>query len=410
MTVNTQVLVIGGSINGATLALSLGQNNIDVTLIEPKTITDTNKLIFDGRAYALALTTQKMFGALNIWNKLEKFSEPILDIKIGRNKNTNSFSKTLLHFDHYDMSEESNPMGYILEDRYLRSELLSKIQNCNNIKIIDNCYVSNYVFMPGEVAAELSNGKTIKSKIIIGCDGQNSKIAKLAKINHFGWKYNQGSLVCAIKHEKSHNSCAHQFFHPSGPIAILPLPKNRSSIVWTEKLDLALKINELKPGEYINILKSKVGANLGDISLAGKRIVYPLKLSIVENFVSDRLALVGDSAHGIHPLAGQGLNLGMRDIASLVEVIVNAMRRGEDIGSLPVLKRYENWRRFETSALAASTDIINKVFSNDNKPMRFIVNTALKSINSNKTLKKNIMREAAGLHGDLPRLLQGKLI
>ena len=410
MTVNTQVLIIGGSINGATLALSLAQNNIEVTLIEPKTITDTNKMIFDGRAYALALTTKKMFSALNIWNNLENFSEPILDIKIGENKNTNSFSKTLLHFDHDDMSEESNPMGYILEDRYFRSELFTKIQNCNNIKIIDNCYVSNYVFMPGEVTAELSNGKTIKSKIIIGCDGQNSKIAKLAKINRFGWKYNQASLVCAIKHKKPHNSCAHQFFNPSGPIAILPLPKNRSSIVWTETLDLALKINELKPEEYINILKSKVGANLGDISLAGKRIVYPLKLSIVENFVSNRLALVGDSAHGIHPLAGQGLNLGMRDIASLVEVIVNAMRRGEDIGSLPVLKRYENWRRFETSALAASTDLINKVFSNDNKPLRFIVNTALKSINSNKILKKNIMREAAGLHGDLPRLLQGKLI
>ena len=410
MTVNTQVLIIGGSINGATLALSLAQNNIEVTLIEPKTITDTNKMIFDGRAYALALTTKKMFSALNIWNNLENFSEPILDIKIGENKNTNSFSKTLLHFDHDDMSEESNPMGYILEDRYFRSELFTKIQNCNNIKIIDNCYVSNYVFMPGEVTAELSNGKTIKSKIIIGCDGQNSKIAKLAKINRFGWKYNQASLVCAIKHKKPHNSCAHQFFNPSGPIAILPLPKNRSSIVWTETLDLALKINELKPEEYINILKSKVGANLGDISLAGKRIVYPLKLSIVENFVSNRLALVGDSAHGIHPLAGQGLNLGMRDIASLVEVIVNAMRRGEDIGSLPVLKRYENWRRFETSALAASTDLINKVFSNNNKPLRFIVNTALKSINSNKILKKNIMREAAGLHGDLPRLLQGKLI
>ena len=410
MTVNTQVLIIGGSINGATLALSLAQNNIEVTLIEPKTITDTNKLIFDGRAYALALTTKKMFSALNIWNNLENFSEPILDIKIGENKNTNSFSKTLLHFDHDDMSEESNPMGYILEDRYFRSELFTKIQNCNNIKIIDNCYVSNYVFMPGEVTAELSNGKTIKSKIIIGCDGQNSKIAKLAKINRFGWKYNQASLVCAIKHKKPHNNCAHQFFNPSGPIAILPLPKNRSSIVWTETLDLALKINELKPEEYINILKSKVGANLGDISLAGKRIVYPLKLSIVENFVSNRLALVGDSAHGIHPLAGQGLNLGMRDIASLVEVIVNAMRRGEDIGSLPVLKRYENWRRFETSALAVSTDLINKVFSNDNKPLRFIVNTALKSINSNKLLKKNIMREAAGLHGDLPRLLQGKLI
>ena len=349
-----------------------------------------------------------MLKSIGIWGELKMNSEHILDIKIGDNNHKNSLSKTFLHFNHYDMAENADPMGYILEDRYLRSELISKIKKCKNISIKDKCSVIEHQINPGCVVSKLSNGETIKSTLIIGSDGQNSQTAKFANINRFGWSYNQMSLVCAIKHEKTHNGCAHQFFRPSGPIAILPLPKDRSSIVWTEKPDLAQEINKMSPNEYINILKSRIGANLGNISLSGERFLFPLKLSITENFVSDRVALVGDSAHGIHPLAGQGLNLGMRDVASLIEVIVTAVRRGEDMGSLSVLKRYENWRRFETSSMAASTDIINRIFSHNNKIIKFATTTGLKAISSNSFLKKHIIREAAGLNGDLPKLLQGK--
>ena len=408
MSDNTQVLIIGGSINGATLALLLAQNNITVTLVEPNSLLSKKNPVFDGRAYALALSTQKMLKSIGIWGELKMNSEPILDIKIGDNNHKNSLSKTFLHFNHYDMAENADPMGYILEDRYLRSELISKIKKCKNISIKDKCSVIEHQINPGCVVSKLSNGETIKSTLIIGSDGQNSQTAKFANINRFGWSYNQMSLVCAIKHEKAHNGCAHQFFRPSGPIAILPLPKDRSSIVWTEKPDLAQEINKMSPNEYINILKSRIGANLGNISLSGERFLFPLKLSITENFVSDRVALVGDSAHGIHPLAGQGLNLGMRDVASLIEVIVTAVRRGEDMGSLSVLKRYENWRRFETSSMAASTDIINRIFSHNNKIIKFATTTGLKAISSNSFLKKHIIREAAGLNGDLPKLLQGK--
>jgi 2-octaprenyl-6-methoxyphenol hydroxylase len=405
---NTQVLIIGGGINGATLALLLGQNNIKVTLCEPNAILSKKNPVFDGRAYALALSTQKMLKSIDIWDKLKHNSEPILDIRIGENNHKDSLSKTFLHFCHYEMAENADPMGYILEDRHLRSELIHKIKKCKNISIKDKCSIIEHQINPECVVSKLSNEEVIKSTLIIGSDGQNSQTAKFANINHFGWDYKQMSLVCAIKHEKPHNGCAYQFFRPSGPIAILPLPADHSSIVWTEKPDLAQEINKMKPNEYISALKSRIGADLGNISLSGERFLFPLKLSLAENFISNRIALVGDSAHGIHPLAGQGLNLGMRDIASLIEVIVTAVRRGEDIGSSSVLKRYENWRKFETSSMAASTDIINRMFSHNNQILKLATTIGLKAINSNPFLKKYIMREAAGLNGDLPKLLQGK--
>ena len=408
MSNNTQVLIIGGSINGATLALLLAQNDISVTLVEPNSLLGKNNPVFDGRAYALALSTKRMLKSIGVWDELKVNSEPILDIRIGDNTHKDSLSKTFLHFSHYDMAENTDPMGYILEDRYLRSKLISEIKKCDNIAIKDKCSIDEHQINPGCIISKLSNGETIKSTLIIGCDGQNSQTAKFANINRFGWSYNQMSLVCAINHEKAHDGCANQFFKPSGPIAILPLPKNRSSIVWTERPELARAINKMGPNEYLNVLKSRIGANLGNISLSGERFLFPLQLSLAENFVSDRIALVGDSAHGIHPLAGQGLNLGMRDVASLIEVIVTAVRRGEDIGSLSVLKRYENWRRFETSSMAASTDIINRLFSHNNKIVKFATNTGLKAISSNPFLKKYLIREAAGLSGDLPKLLQGK--
>jgi 2-octaprenyl-6-methoxyphenol hydroxylase len=184
----------------------------------------------------------------------------------------------------------------------------------------------------------LSTGEQIKSSLIIGCDGKNSVTASFANINKFGWNYNQTSLVCAIDHEKPHNSCAYQLFKPSGPIAILPLPGNRSSIVWTEDNKAAAFISQLNKKDYLKNLNSKINLDLGEVSLSGKQFSYPLTLSLRENFISNRVALVGDSAHGIHPLAGQGLNLGLRDVASIGEIIINATRRGEDIGSLGSVK------------------------------------------------------------------------
>ena len=407
---NTQVLIVGGSINGLTLAILLAQNGLDVTIIEPKKITSRSLPSFDGRAYALALTTHKMFNALNIWDGLKMNSEPILDIKIDAPNDRVNKPNSLLHFNHLEMAEDESPMGYIVEDRYLRKYLFSQLKSFKNINIMDESYITECEVNNGHAFSFSSTGEKIKSNLIIGCDGKNSVTANFANINEFGWDYNQTSLVCAIDHEKPHNSCAYQLFKPSGPIAILPLPGNRSSIVWTEDNKTAAFITQLNKKDYIANLNSKINLDLGEISLSGKQFSYPLILTLREHFISDRIALVGDSAHGIHPLAGQGLNLGLRDVASIGEIIINAHRRGEDIGSLAVLKRYETWRRFETSMMAATTDIINKTFSNNNMILKTVTNLGLRFLNKNQFLKKHLIREAAGLNGNIPKLLQGKLI
>jgi 2-octaprenyl-6-methoxyphenol hydroxylase len=256
----------------------------------------------------------------------------------------------------------------------------------------------------------LADGKVLRSKLLIGCDGRQSQVAKRAGIKRSGWDYNQTSLVCAISHELPHKNTAHQFFMPSGPLAILPLNENKSSIVWTETTARAAEISAMNDADYMACLRPCFGDFLGEISLQGGRYSYPLNLTLADRFVDNRLALVGDAAHGVHPLAGQGLNLGLRDIAALVEVLATAARRGEDIGALDVLSRFQQWRRFDTSSSVASTDIINKLFSNDNSTIRIMRDLGMGLINSTPFARRGLMRQAAGLTGDLPKLLQGKMI
>jgi 2-octaprenyl-6-methoxyphenol hydroxylase len=240
---------------------------------------------------------------------------------------------------------------------------------------------------------------------LIGCDGRGSGTAQRAGIKRIGWGYGQTALVCAIEHEKPHGGIAHQFFMPAGPLAILPLTGNRSSIVWSETEANATAFNALSDEEYLTMLRPRFGDFLGEISLAGARYSYPLALSMTDRLVTDRVALVGDAAHGLHPIAGQGLNAGMRDIAALVQIISEAQKRGEDYGSLAVLKRYEEWRRFDNTALALATDAFNKLFSNDNPVVRLGRDLGMGLINAMPSLRRGFIREAAGLSGDLPDLM-----
>ena len=243
-----------------------------------------------------------------------------------------------------------------------------------------------------------------------GADGRASGTAERAGIKRTGWDYGQTALVCAIDHEKPHHGIAHQFFMPPGPLAILPLPGNRSSIVWSERTETAKAIHALSDAEYIQALRPRFGDFLGEISLAGKRFTYPLNLTIANSFIGDRMALVGDAAHGMHPIAGQGLNAGLRDVGALAEVITEASRRGEDIGSSLVMERYQQWRRFDTASLAAATDVFNRLFSNDNPLLRLGRDIGMGLAGAVPGLRRNFVREAAGLTGDLPKLLTGQAI
>jgi 2-octaprenyl-6-methoxyphenol hydroxylase len=257
----------------------------------------------------------------------------------------------------------------------------------------------------------LANGDTLSARVLVGCDGRASGVAQRAGIRRQGWGYGQTALVTAVHHEKEHQGTAHQFFMPSGPLAILPLPGgHHSSIVWSEKDHTAQAIQALDDAAYLEILRPRFGDFLGEIALAGDRFTYPLNLTLAEKFVQPRIALAGDAAHGVHPIAGQGLNLGLRDVGALAQVLVEAARRGEDIGAIDVLERYQTWRRFDSTSLALGMDAVNRLFSNDNPLLRLGRDIGLAAVNAVPGLRRGFIRQAAGLKGDLPRLLAGQPI
>lgn len=301
-------------------------------------------------------------------------------------------------------------MGHMLEDRYLRGALLAAMAAEKGITHLAGETVTSQQVFPGGVALRLASGGEVAARLIAGCDGRGSGTAARAGIGRIGRDYGQTALVCAIAHEKPHNGIAHQFFMPPGPLAILPLPGNRSSIVWSEQGATATAIQALGDDDYLTVLRPRFGDFLGEIALAGARFSYPLSLSLAQTFVAERLVLVGDAAHGLHPIAGQGLNLGLRDVAALAEVLLQAARRGEDIASPLVLERYQEWRRFDTMAMALATDGVNRLFSNDSALLRGVRDLGMGLVSAVPVLRRGFIRQAAGLTGDVPMLLQGRAI
>ncbi|APX13330.1 2-octaprenyl-6-methoxyphenyl hydroxylase [Tateyamaria omphalii] len=406
MTHDSDILIVGGGLSGPILALALAQTGHSVTVIDALGEKVRKNAGFDGRSYAVALTSQRLLDGIGLWDSIADHSQPMLEIKVSDGRAGEGPSPFFMHFNHAEIEE--GPMGYMVQDRHIRRTLLDAMAATKNITHLAGETVTAQDIAPGSATATLASGKTLTGKVLIGADGRGSGTATRAGIKRTGWGYGQTALVCAIAHEKPHNGIAHQFFMPPGPLAILPLPGNVSSIVWSETDDNAQRFNALPDADYLTMLRPRFGDFLGDISLAGHRYTYPLSLSLAQNLISDRLALIGDAAHGVHPIAGQGLNAGMRDIAALAEVITDATRRGEDIGSLAVLKRYEEWRRFDNTALAMATDGFNRLFSNDNSLVRGLRDIGMGVVNALPGLRRSFIREAAGLTGDLPRLMQGQ--
>ena len=404
----TDIVIVGGGLIGSAMAIALSSIGFDITVVDKQSNKLTKPQNFDGRAYALSHASTRMLKVLGIWNYFKENAQPILDIKVSDGRVGDGVSDWFLHFDHQELEE--GPMGHLIEDRYIREALKTDIEMSKQINYIYNTEVISQTVKDSGVSLNLSDGQVLRAQLLVGCDGRNSKIAQLSNISHVGWSYNQTALVCALSHEKQHFGVAHQFFNPSGPLAILPLKGNKSSIVWTETKDRAKNINDMSDEDYLNALSPVIGSFLGSINLVGDRFSYPLGLSLADSFISKRTVLVGDSAHGIHPLAGQGLNLGLKDIAALTEVLALAKRRGENFSSKQVLERYQKWRRFDTSVMAVATDSINKIFSNDNIILRSMRDIGLGSVNATPHLRRSFMRHAAGLSGDLPKLLQGQII
>ncbi len=404
MSYDTDIVIAGGGLNGTTLALALASVGFRVTIVDPVPKPTREAGDFDGRGYALSIASQRVLKALGIWGEVQSAAQPILEIKVSDGRAGEGPSPFVLAFDHAEIEE--GPMGYMVEDRRLRPALLAAldktaITELNGVRVIGQEADAN------GVTIALDTGKTLRARLLVGCDGKKSAVARRARIKRTGWQYDQTALVCAIAHEKPHDGIAHQFFMPSGPLAILPLTENRSSIVWTESAARAVEIQKLDEADYLDVLRPRFGDFLGEISLTGARFSYPLELSIAQAFVADRVALVGDAAHAVHPIAGQGLNAGLKDVAALAEVLAEAQRRGEDIGRSDVLARYQQWRRFDAATLALATDSFNKLFSNDNGLARTVRDLGLGMVNAMPGMRRKLIREAAGLTGDLPRLARG---
>ena len=403
MEVDSDIIIVGGGLNGSLMAIAAANIGFSTIVLDSKDNEASAENRFDGRSYALALSSVRLLKNLDIFENIIDKSQPILDIKILDGKLVQGPSQFSLHFDNNEIHD--GPMGQMVEDRFIRKALFTKINKNEQIDYKFNSKVTEHKKQSGYISVTLDNGKKLNTKLLVGADGRNSELANRADIKKSGWKYNQSALVCAIEHEADHNGVAWQYFMPSGPLAVLPMTGKRSCIVWTEQNANAKAINLFDETRYTKILAARLGNFLGKFKIIGDRHTYPLELSIADRFIDERLALIGDAAHSVHPIAGQGLNAGFKDIAVLAHIIQDAHHRGEDLGSLGVLKRYEEWRRFDSAQLAYSTDLFNKLFSNENEALRLARNIGLKLLDSIPVAKRNIIKEAAGITGELPRLM-----
>ena len=398
------IIVIGGGINGQVMSLAAAHAGFSVALIDQNKFVEDSLREFDGRAYAIAFSSVQMMKNLNFWKTIEETAQPILNIKVLHGTIERGPASATLQFNNADIEE--SPMAQMLEDRFLRQCLNIEIKKNALITLIEQRKVIDLIDFKQHKNLILDNNLELQASLIVASDGIDSPISKKIGIKKTGWKYQQLGLVCAIEHEYSSDNTAYQYFLPEGPLAILPIKNNTASIVWTENIQNALTISEMNDAEYLSVLRHRFGDFLGQLKLTGRRISFPLKLSISEKYVSDRFAVIGDAAHGYHPIAGQGLNAGMRDIAALLDVISSARERGEDFSSINVLNRYQEWRRFDNQTLGFATDNLNKIFSSYNPLFGSLKNLGMKAVEKSNYAKRAFMRQAAGLNGDLPKLMR----
>lgn len=404
---NFDIVIAGGGLNGPALALALAQCGLSVAVVDSRPADSRAGDAFDGRAYALALASQRLLAALGLWRDLGPQAQPILKVEATQGTPGEGGAPFGLHFDGAEIEE--GRLGYMLEDRFLYRALLAAMRD--RVTHLPGLSVVGQEAGGAGIAALLSDGSRLNARLLVGADGRQSGVAARAGIRRLGHDYGQIALVAAVDHALPHHGTAHQFFMPTGPLAILPLPGNRSSIVWSEEAGQARALIALPDDAFLTALRPRFGDFLGEISLAGPRFSYPLSLTLAESYVAPRVALIGDAAHGVHPIAGQGLNLGLRDVAALAQVLVEARRRGEDIGTAPVLARYEQWRRPDATALALGMDGVNALFSNGNPLLGAARALGMGVIDRLPGLRRGFMRQAAGLRlAPMPRLLAGQQI
>lgn len=403
------VLVAGAGFAGLSLAIALRQAlgpSLKVAVADPALDRGGR----DPRASAIVAAARRLFETIGVWQAIGAGAQPILDMAVTDSRLGDAMRPTFLTFDGEVAPGE--PFAHMIENDPLLAALLAKAR-ADGIQLMSNA-VTDSEAAGDHINVRLQDGASLGVRLLVAADGARSSIRERAGIATHGWDYSQSSIVTTVRHERDHNGRAEEHFLPAGPFAILPLKRDeighRSSIVWTERAGEAERIIGLDDQGFHAELEKRFGLHLGEIEAVGPRRAFPLGLSVARSFVADRVALVGDAAHVIHPIAGQGLNMGLKDVAALAETIVDAMRLGLDPGSPVTLDRYQRWRRFDTMAMGVATDGLNRLFSNRSDALRVVRDVGLGLVDRLPALKQLFIREAAGLIGEVPKLLKGEAL
>jgi 2-octaprenyl-6-methoxyphenol hydroxylase len=400
------VLIGGGGFAGLALGIALRQalgESFAVTIADPAFARGRPN---DTRASAIAAAARRLFQTIGVWERVADDAQPILDMVVTDSRLEDAVRPAFLSFS--GEIADGEPFAHMIENGPLLRALMDKANELG----VELCAagVTDFSAGPHFIDVELSDGGAIAARLLVGADGANSSIRERAGITTHGWEYGQSGIVTTVAHERDHNGRAEEHFLPAGPFAILPLKGRRSSLVWTEETREAERIIALNDDEFHAELERRFGLHLGEIKAEGPRRAFPLGLSVARSFIAERVALIGDAAHVIHPIAGQGLNMGLKDVAALAEAIVDAARLGLDPGGATALDHYQRWRRFDTMVMGIATDGLNRLFSNRSEILRGLRDIGMGLVDRAPLLKQFFIREAAGLVGDVPKLLRGETL
>ncbi len=404
------VVIAGGGQVGLALALALRRSAPDlaVTLIDAAPAEGRDR---EGRASTIAAGGRKALEVLGVWNEVADAAQPVTSMIITDSRTRDTVRPVFLTFATATADGEAS--AHLVGDGVVVAAL-RRAAAAAGVRLIAPDAVSDFSVTTGGVSVKTRGGVTLDARLLVAADGAGSRLRALAGIDTVGWSYGQSGIVATVAHDKPHGGRAEEHFLPGGPFAILPLKptaagENRSSLVWTEPNETAARLIG-DPLAFQAALERRFGHRLGALQVVDTPRAFPLGLRLARTFVKDRFALVGDAAHAIHPIAGQGLNLGYRDAAALAETVVQAHRLGLDIGGEATLERYQRWRRFDTVEMALVTDGLNRLFSNDNAVLRIVRDVGLGLVDRVPSLKRWFIGEAAGEGGDPPRLLRGEAI
>ncbi len=402
------IVIVGGGLTGLATAAALSAERnappFQVTMIDAGDPAKQREAAFDGRASAITATSKRMFKALGVWPALAGDAQPMEKIVVTDSRLDAPARPALLQFGESDFPGE--PSAYMIENRHLYAALYDRVVDRGVVRLVTGARATEFGFDTGQAVVDLEDGARHSASLIAAADGRSSRLRQTAGIETVNWGYPQSGIVTTVEHARPHHGRAEENFLPAGPFAILPLKGNRSSLVWTEETEVAERIMQLDDAGFKAELVRRFGAHLGEVVPVGPRFSYPLSMHVARSYVAPRLALLGDAAHGIHPIAGLGFNLALRDVAALADVLQAKARLGLDIGSEAVLQDYEAWRRFDNLKVALMSDGLNRLFSNDNQALRAARDLGITVVNHLAPLKRFFMREAAGLNERLPSLMR----